>query len=133
MTLPELLGLPDESASAAAPPAAAISSITPSRSVDRPGREGSLGPDGRPGPARAPVAAITAGGQVAVPIERGEAAPAHRVPTADPSPPARDAAWARRDGMRSTVALLTAALLVIILAGAALAGRRRLPEDDAAV
>lgn len=121
VTLPEMLGMPSDGSSPL------VTSAAPSRSVDRPGE------DARPVPAGGPVAVITAGGHAVPPREGGEAPPpAHPVPTAVPSPPARDAAWARRDGTPATVAVFTGALLVILLAVAAVAGRPRRPEDDAA-
>lgn len=138
VTLPELLGTPDGNVPTD-PTSVATSAPPPSRSVDRPGADAGLGVDADPGgtdrpiPTRAPVAARPTGGHAVAPLGGGEpAAPAGPVPVADPSPPARDAAWARRDETPATVAVFTAALLGIVVAGAAVAGRRRRPEDDAA-
>jgi hypothetical protein len=58
------------------------------------------------------------------------------IPIADlsiASPPAREAAWARREGTPATIGAFTAAVLGALVAGAALAGRRRGPEGEEAV
>ncbi len=121
VTLPEMLGLPHVGSPLPADPSA------PSRSVDRGGEDGGHPPTG------GPVAVVTAGGHAVAPLEGGDAPPPARpAPSADPSPPARDAAWARREGTPASVAAFTVAVLVILLAGAAVAGRPRRPEDDAA-
>jgi hypothetical protein len=74
---------------------------------------------------------VVAGGHAVAPLGEDDAPPpARAVPTGEPRPPARDAAWARRDGTPGFVAALTVAALVILLAVAALAGRRRRTEDD---
>ncbi|MFH1474667.1 MAG: polysaccharide deacetylase family protein [Chloroflexota bacterium] len=122
VTLPELLGPPRVGWSPALIPA------PPSRSVDLPGE------DAAPERADGPTAVITAGGHAVAPLEGGEAPPpALPAPSAEqPSPPARDAAWARRDGTPASVAAFTVAALLILVAGAAVAGRRRRPEDAGA-
>jgi peptidoglycan/xylan/chitin deacetylase (PgdA/CDA1 family) len=142
VTIPELLG---------APPGGAVSAISAgasSRSVDRPGDEAGRGQGigslragwALPGPAptRPPIAATGAGGHAVAPAGVGPPPPVH--PAANPgaalpvaSPPAREAAWARRDGTPATVGVFTAALLGILLAGAAVAGRRRGWEGDDSV
>lgn len=135
VTLPELIGLPPDPATPpalvgvppdpATPPA--FTTAAPSRSIDRPGR------DARPEPAPGPVVAIPAAGHAVPPRAGGEPpTPAHPAPRADPTPRARDAAWARRDGTPAAVAVFTVAALVLLVAGAALAGRTRRPEDDSA-
>jgi peptidoglycan/xylan/chitin deacetylase (PgdA/CDA1 family) len=139
VTIPELLGA---SPGGAAP---AVSPEARSRSVDRPGGEAGRGqgigstpagwapPDSRP--TRSPTAASGAGGHAVAPVGVGSPPPVR--PAASPvaarpvaSPPAREAAWARRDGTPATIGVFTVALLGILLAGAALAGRRRGPEGD---
>lgn len=134
VTLPEMLGEPRGGSSPAVDPAPQPGPATagpamspaPSRSVDRPGE------DARPVPTGEPVPVITAGGHAVAPREGGEAPPhARPAPTADPAPPARDGAWARRDGTPGSVAAFTLAVLVILVALAAVAGRSRRPEDDA--
>jgi peptidoglycan/xylan/chitin deacetylase (PgdA/CDA1 family) len=139
VTIPELLGpLPGGAAPAVSPEA-------PSRSVDRPGEEGGQGqgigssPAGGapadPTPTGPPIAASGAGGRAVAPVGvslrplvRPAASPGAAPRVA--SPPAREAAWARRDGTPATIGVFTVALLGILLAGAALAGRRRGPAGD---
>jgi peptidoglycan-N-acetylglucosamine deacetylase len=136
VTLPELLGVPRDPATppalAGAPPdpstPRAVTTPAPSRSIDRPGR------DAPSEPVPGPVVAIPAAGHDVPPPAAGQPpTPADPAPRADPSPRARDAAWARRDGTPATVAVFTVAALVLLVAGAALAGRTRRPEDDSAV
>ena len=141
VTIPELLAA---SPGGAAPAAPAAAPGAPSRSVDRPGDGAARGqgigsaPAGgaRPdlGPTRRPTAASGAGGRAAAPAAVGppSARPAPSRVAALPvaSPPAREAAWARRDGTPATIGVFTAALLGILLATAALAGRRRGPEGN---
>jgi len=142
VTIPELLGA---SAGGVAP---AVPSGAPSRSVDRPDDEADSGqgigssmtggapPD--PTPTRPSAAASGAGGRAVEPVGIGLPPPIR--PAAIPiaaltiaSPPAREAAWARREGTPATIGVLTAAVLVALVAGAALAGRRRGPEGEEAV
>jgi peptidoglycan/xylan/chitin deacetylase (PgdA/CDA1 family) len=135
VTLPELLGTPGDGSSPAAtsalPPGAAAApqvraAPLPSRALDR------RGEDARPVSARSPVPVTRSGGHVVAPREGGEAPhPARPAPRADPPRPARDAAWARRDETPGSVAAFTAALLVIAVALAAVAGRLRRPDEDA--
>ena len=133
VSLPELLGAPLDgslpAASAPPPGTAASPAATPAAPPRSLGR---LGDDARPVPTGGPVPVITAGGHAVAPREGREAPPPARpAPSADPSPPARGAAWARRDGTPGSVAVFTVAVLVILLALAAVAGRPRRPEDDA--
>ncbi len=150
VTLPELLGTPragsppadpaDPAAHPGPDPAAhpgsdaapdpgtatsgPATSGAPSRAVDR------RGEDARPGPTGGPGAMIATGRHAMTPLEAGGAVPATSpVPSTVPPLPARDAAWARRDGTPTTVAAFTVAFLVVLLAGAAVAGRRRRPEE----
>jgi len=127
VTLPEMLGMPP-----GGPPPPAIPTV-PSRSVDRPAEDAHPGRPVQPAPAGGRVAMVTAGGHAVPPRGGGEAPPpAHPVPSLDPPPPARDAAWVRRDGTPTTVAVFTVAVLVTLVAIAAIAGRSRRPEDDIA-
>ena len=137
VTLPEMLGTPRAGSSAvtpgslhgaipATPAAESGGSAAPARLVDR------LGEDVRPRPTGGPVAAAMAAEQPAAPREASAAAPPTRPSPGAASPPARDAAWARRDGTPATVAVFTVAVLVLLLAGAAAAGRRRGAPDGAA-
>lgn len=119
VTLPEMLGAPRTDASPAATPAAF------SRSLDRPGR------DARPAPAGGSVRVTTAGGHAVATREGGEAPPpAQPIPSADPLPPARDAAWARRDETLPALAAWTTGGLLALLVVAAAAGRRAGREND---
>jgi len=121
VTLPEMLGVPRVGSPHPA------GSSAPSRSVDHPDDAARALPTG------GPVAMVTAGGHAVAPRAGGDAPPPTRpVPSVAPAPPAREAAWARRDGTPATVAAFTVAVLVILLAGAAVAGRPRRREDDAA-
>ncbi len=134
VTVPELLGTPSDGSLPVvvpAPPPGPAGSLPatsdgPSRSLDRSGE--------RPGPAT--PAGTQAGSlprrNAVAPGEAGNGPPsAHPVPTAAASPPARDAAWARREETPPTVAAFTVAVLVMVLAGAAVVGRSRRPEDGA--
>jgi peptidoglycan/xylan/chitin deacetylase (PgdA/CDA1 family) len=134
VTIPELLGA---SHGGAAP---AVSPEAPSRSVDRPGQEarrgqgigsspaGGVPPD--PAPTRPATAAPGPVGHAPTPLGRGAPPSARSGPLPAASPPAREAAWARRDGTPATIGVFTVALLGILVAVAAVAGRRRRPEDD---
>ena len=139
VSIPELLGAsPDPAASDAA------SLEAPSRSVDHPGdgaghgqKIGSVPAGGAPldlAPTRQPTAASGADGHVAAPAAigppSGPPAPSPVVALPVGSRPAREAAWARRDGTPATIGVFTAAMLGLLLVGAALAGRRRGPEGD---
>ena len=129
VALPDLLGVPraaSPAAGAALPPAPAP---TPRRALNGSGDDDKPVPAGSPRPA--PAAA--SGGHAVVPTEATDPqAPALPAPTEGP-PPARDAAWARRDGTPAAVAVFTAAVLLVVLVGAAAAGRARRPEDDGLV
>jgi peptidoglycan/xylan/chitin deacetylase (PgdA/CDA1 family) len=136
VTLPEMLGTPAGSSAVtpgsltgaipAAPASGSGGSAASSRLVDR------LGEDARPRPTGGPVTAGIAEKQPAGPRETSAAAPPARPSPGAVSPPARDAAWARRDGTPATVAVFTVAILVLLLAGAAAAGRRRgIPDGSA--
>ncbi len=142
VTIPELLGASAGGVAPAVPPGA------PSRSVDRPDDEADSGqgigsspaggapPD--PAPTRPPAAASGAGGRAVEPVGIGLPPPIRPVaiPIADlsiASPPAREAAWARREGTPTTIGIFTVAVLGALVAGAALAGRRRGPEGEEAV
>jgi len=142
VTLPEMLGTPGvgsppaielgplPSADPAARPGATIpepaASAGPSWLVDR------AGADARRQPTGGPVAVATAGGHAAGSLAAGRAVAPTRPDPGAASPPARDAAWARRNGTPATVAAVTVAILVLLLAGATVAGRRRGSQDGSA-
>ena len=129
VALPDLLGVPR-----AASPAAGVALPSAPAPTPRRALSGS-GDDDKPVPAGSPRAAPAAasGGHAVVPPEATDPqAPALPAPTEGP-PPARDAAWARRDGTPASVAVFTAAVLLVVLVGAAVAGHARRPEDDGLV
>jgi peptidoglycan/xylan/chitin deacetylase (PgdA/CDA1 family) len=106
VTLPDLLATagplaaPDEGASPAGGTPPARGDARASRFLDRPGDE-----------------EVEAPPTVAAPLP-----PARAVAPAPPAPPARDAAWARRDGTPASVAAFTIAILAILLVCAAAVG-----------
>jgi peptidoglycan/xylan/chitin deacetylase (PgdA/CDA1 family) len=133
VTLPELLGMPP-----GGPVGGASSPAPTSRSVDGPGARvrGRQDPDpvrggpvrSGPAPTRPSSVAPGPGGHELAPAG-ALAPPARAAPLPPASPPAREAAWARRDGTPAAIAIFTVALLGIVVGGAAVAGRRRRPGD----
>jgi peptidoglycan/xylan/chitin deacetylase (PgdA/CDA1 family) len=115
VTVPELLATPPtpvapgESAPPGGGPSPAAGAAPASRSIDRPGAEEAE--------ADAHVPAVVA---APAPARAGSPAPS--------SPPARDAAWVRRDGTPASVAVFTIVIQAIVLVCAAAVGHAR-PGD----
>jgi hypothetical protein len=130
VTLPELLGVPSLGTRAGAE-AAGVSSEWRPRSVDRPGDEIAGDSDDVRSSVDARDAAPEAvGPPPALPVD-DQAPPVRPDPGSERQPPAREAAWARRDGTPASIAVFTVGLLAILLAVSVVAGRPRRAEDVA--
>lgn len=129
VTVPELLGRQEGSAGVPAAEPAVTSASNPGEhaptATDAPGTDLAPAP-GRP-PAATPLPAAPAEPPVAT---QAPAAPVVAVADASPRPAAREAAWARRDGLPATIAVGTAVGLLLAILVAAAAGRSRIREDD---
>lgn len=133
VTLPDLLGLPHPNPPVDAVPLAASDLWRP-RSMDRPGDESGRARRAEPASPGAGGPALVEGGLLGVPPGDDGTPPLALAPSIsvpERPPPAREAAWARRDGTPASVAVFTAALLTLIVAAAAVAGRSRRSRDEA--
>jgi hypothetical protein len=130
VTLPELLGAPNLGTPPGAEPAGVSAEWRP-RSVNRPGAELVDNRDTVRSSAGVHGAAPAAGGQPTAPPGDDQAPQERPVPQPERQPPARETAWARRDGTPASIAAFTVGLLAVLLAIAVVAGRSRRAEDDA--
>ena len=129
VTVPELLGRQEGSGGVPVGEPAVTSPLSPGEHA--PAATNAPGSDQGPAPRRPPAATPAP----AVPAEPPAATPAPAAPVAaatgpSPRPAAREAAWARRDGLPATIAGATAVGLLLAILVAAAVGRTQRREDD---